>query len=375
MIDLEELLRRGGADVPAVVAAVDAAVVVAPDDTLLAVGSLVEDLGSCKSDIDLYLITGRDAARLPEQDQVAVTAGTCLVDILILPAEKCASMSARLEAWANRRWSVVHAAGFPLPERTILHRLANGRVLHGPGDGRAIRPSATALARLKLHVARQNARTIQVDMVGYRSEEDYRSLVFAGQTLLGDAVDALLAGHGYTNPLPKWRSRLLERLPEQWEDDLAGRRLGRPAVDVVWDLHRAPDAATESAALEHAFRITTFARRVFAWAERVLLHRPLPPHPLSPAVTPAADAHPPLPCLDLDVDFALGDGYVALARLNDFGDAVTMTSEEFAICLFFDGVSTAREADAVVLGQDRGEGDVVATRLAGDLARARLSVS
>lgn len=238
-------------------------------------------------------------------------------------------------------------------------------------------PSLSALARLKLHVARQASRTTQVDMVGYREAGDYGSLVFAAQEVLGHAVDALLAGYRLTNPISKWRSRLLESLPPDWERSLAVRPTGLPAGQRVWSLHRAPERPDERPALEHAFRITTFARAVFTWAESSLIKGSSAPLRAAAWPRPERGSHDsPLPYLDFDVDFFLNDGRVTLARLNEFGETIEMSPREFALTLLFDGTTTAREAELVFDGNGRGRARPGAVeRLLSRVARTGFSVS
>src|SRR6202008_2286814 len=99
-------------------------------------------------------------------------------------------------------------------------------------------PTREGLLRLKLHVARQAARTIQVDMAGLRDAGDHRSLAFAAQELMGHAIDAMLAAYGLSNPLLKWRSRLLERVPRDWELAMSVAPSGLTAGDRIWRLLR-----------------------------------------------------------------------------------------------------------------------------------------
>ena len=377
MIDLQEFLRRGGTDLRSVVARVASVLGLGPDDALLAVGSLVEGLGSCKSDVDLYLITHREDRLLPADDHVAVVIGKCLVDVLILRSARVEQLLTRLETWARSPWNVTHATTFTLAERTMLHRLANGRLLFPAADVGEVmrRPSSRDLARLKLHAARQNARTIQVDMMGYRDEGDHRSLVFAAHDVLGDAIDGLLAGHLVTNPLPKWRSRLLDSLPADWEQCLTVRATGLPANEVVWRLHRAPERPVDEECLAHALRITTFARNVFSWAERRLeTGTALTRDPSRWSRIQSWAGQAPLPFLDLDIDYMLHDGAVAIGRLNDFGQPLTLTPREFDLCLLFDGTTTAQEAERAVYGDDDATDGGIAERLANRLAQANLSV-
>lgn len=377
-ISLDDFFRAGGTDLPTLVAKVDASVGLCDDDFLLVVGSLAEGLGTSKSDLDLLLLTSRDEHLLPPQDEIALVAGRCLADMRILRLTYVDDLLARLDGWSRLPWDVTHAVKLTKEERVLLHRLIHGQlVLHSDhSDLDAVpRPSLQAVARLKLHVARQLSRTVQVDMIGNRDSGDYRSLVFAAQDLLGHAVDALLAGYYLTNPLPKWRSRLLDFLPADWESSLSIRPSGMTAGELVWLLHRTPEAPEVGPALEHALRITTFARAVFVWAERCLLQG-LPQEPAVPAVWPQLERRAtdrPLPHLDLNVDFQFADGGVAVARLNDFSETLRLSAREFALTLLFDGTTTAREAEAVVYAS-HGPGPGLADRLALRLVAANMSV-
>ncbi|HEX2091046.1 MAG TPA: hypothetical protein VHG28_01540 [Longimicrobiaceae bacterium] len=355
-MDLDQFLDAGGADLPALVAKVDSTIGLRPDDFLLVIGSLVEGLGTSRSDLDLLLITPRPDHLLPEEDEIALVVGRCLADVRVLPLAELEKLLARLDRWSSEPWAVSHATRFTLQERVLLHRLLHGRlILHSErSDPAAVpRPAEETVARLKLHVARHLSRTVQVDMAGHRDAGDPASLVFAAQDLLGHAVDALTAGHGLTNPNPKWRSRLLEWVPADWEAALGIRPSGRSAAELVWQLHRAPERPEMGAALEHALRITAFARAVFVWAERRLVRASAVD--ADPPSWPRLERHPTdtlLPHLDLDVDFLLADGGALVARLNSFGTPLRLSPPEFALALLFDGVTTAREAEVVVCGTD-----------------------
>lgn len=381
-MDLVELLSLRGADLPSVVASVNAAIGLRVGDLLLAAGSLVEGLGNRRSDVDLLLITPRDPHSLPARDELALIAGRCLIDLRVLQLTELDELVGRLRAWSEAPWEITHPVTFSLDERLLLHRLLHGRVLHDAGaEAIATRmPRRGELARLKLQVARQLGRTIQVDMAGYRESGDPRSLVFAAQELLGHAVDALAAGHELTNPAAKWRHRLLDLIPTSWERALVLRPTKRTAGQQFWYLHRAPEEPREEAAREHAFQIATFARAVFAWAEGHLVGtappaslpaaRPtLKPRAAWPALELRAD-DTVLPCLDLDVDFVLGRDHVTLARLNEFDAAVEISPREFSLALLCDGVTTAREAETFI----HEIGGVVTRRLLSRLEHANLTV-
>lgn len=353
-MDLLELLRLRGTDLPSVLAAVEASVGLHAGDALLAVGSLVEGLGTSKSDVDLLLITPREPGALPARDELGLVAGRCLIDLRILGAAWIDDLLGRLRAWGQAPWDVTHPVTFTLDERSLLHRLLHGRVLGEVAAAQlaARLPSRAALARLKLAAARQLARTIQVDLVGYRESGDHRALVFAAQELLGHAVDALAAGHELTNPTAKWRPRLLDRLPAGWARALVRRPTELTAGQELWRLHRAPEEPRAQPALAHAFRITAFARAVFAWAEGRLVGPSFAAR--APGAWPAAlerrAGEAVLPCLDFDVDFVLGEDRVMLARLNEFGEAVELSPRELTLALLCDGVTTVREAEGLLRG-------------------------
>ena len=316
---------------------------------------------------------------------MALVVGRCVVEVRVVRAAALRALLDRFRRVAGRPVGRQPEAGFGPQERRLLHRLRHSLVLHRGGrDGFGEpAPAVADLARLE-HDARQTARTIQVDLVGYREAGDARTLVYAAQDLLGQAVDALTAGHGLTNPVAKWRSRLLDRLPAGLAAGYALRPSPLTAAERVWRLHRAPETAERAAAERHALAVTAFARAVFAGTERHLLtaaaHPPLvawpspgPPRPATrcrprPTPTAAADAPPlawptgptgpesraaaagePLPWLDLDVDYLAAGGPadpVLLARLNEPGRPVPLAPAAFTAALLGDGVTTAAEAHA-----------------------------
>ena len=350
---IDEFLRLRETQMPAVLMNVDRAVGLGPDDVLLAVGSIVEGLGNSRSDLDLLFITPRHDSQTV-QSSVTLVVGKCIIDVAILGVDAIDELFTRFEEWSTKPWNVTHGAPFTLEERTLLHRLRHGLILHcGEREKVTSRiPSVLDLARLKLHVARQQARTIQVDMAGYREVGDFSSLVFAAQELLGHAVDALLAGHQITNFTAKWRSRLLKSLPPDWEAALGTRPSGLPAAQLAWSLHRAPLRPDEKHALKHALCIMTFARAVFLWAETKLVKGPRAKPKAWPRLKPLTrDVR--LPYLDFDIDFLLTNGHITVARLNEFSETLKLSHEDFALALLFDGTTTAREAERFVFGSQR----------------------
>jgi hypothetical protein len=353
-MNVEQYLHCVGISESAIVQVIDSVVGFEDSDHLLVVGSLAEGLGNTKSDLDLLLITARASAHAGSNapDHITAVINSCVIDVTVIRPDSVAALLDRLTAWSAQPWSVSHEAHFTLDERIMLHRLAHAHVLRsGAGLGSAsFCPSTAHLCKLKLHVARQSARTLQVDLVGYREDRDYASLVFSSNELLGDAADALLAGYGFSNATTKWRTRLLRLLPAEWEMALPGRPIGLPAADLYWMLHRIPETATSFECVQHALSITTLARRIFSWAERRVLHEEpwLPPVSAAWTEDSAELQSLPLPALDLDVDYQWGDGTVTMGRLNGGRKTVTMTDGAFALCLLFDGRTRLAENGAAM---------------------------
>jgi len=376
-MNIDEFLSLRGTDISAVMTEMRETVGLGTGDVLLAVGSIVEGLGTSKSDLDLMLITPRDESSLSARDSLTLVVGRCLIDVRLLRLSELDELLKRFETWARLPWNVTHAVKFSIDERTLLHRLLHGRVLHKGKSERVTRrlPARRDVACLKLHIARQMSRTIQVDMVGYREVGDYRSLVFAAQEVLGHAVDALTAGYQLTNPLIKWRSRMLDFVPPDWERSLALRPNGLSAGQQVWRLHRAPERPDKAHALTHAFRVTTFARAVFMWAELQMVDgSAVKLKPASPPRIVRGPREPPLPCLDFDVDFFIAGRHVTAARLNEFDETLEMTPREFALALLFDGTTTAREAELLIYGSRRGKNSArTIERLVSRVTQAGLS--
>ncbi|HXA16681.1 MAG TPA: hypothetical protein VN380_06810 [Thermoanaerobaculia bacterium] len=353
-MDLVEFLTLRDAGLPSVIEKVHESIGLRDDDVLLAVGSLVEGLGNSKSDVDLLLITRREIGAHP----ATLVVDRCLVDLRVLHARDVEELLLRFDAWSRLEWAVTHAVKFTLDERTLLHRILNGYPLYNGRRNRVMKrlPQPRDLARLKLHVARQASRTIQVDMAGYRETGDYRSMVFAAQEVAGHAVDALAAGYELTNPLIKWRSRMLDAVPDDWEGSLMTRPTGLKAGEFIWRLHRAPEWPDRASTSKHALRITTFARAVFLSAEFRLLGAPAAlkeafrRFPRGKMRSTARDSEAALPYLDFDVDFVLSETGAALGRLNEFGEPIELPPCEFAVALFFDGITTARDAATRVYG-------------------------
>ncbi len=125
---LDAFLVAAGTTRAEVVAAVTARLGLGPADRLLAAGSVVEGLGSRKSDLDLLLLTSADAGTA---DQVALVVGRCVVEVRVVRPAALRALLDRFAAWRAGPWDVSREAGFGPQEHRLMHRLRHSLALHG----------------------------------------------------------------------------------------------------------------------------------------------------------------------------------------------------------------------------------------------------
>ena len=347
-MDLMAFLDSKMTDLETIVYQAKQSIDIHDDEMLLVVGSLVEGLGTTKSDLDLLLLTKRDPTHLPLNEHFNWVSGKCLVDLWVLSKPYVDNLLKRFSHWCAAPWDATDTAAFDLPQRTLLHRIATGIWLASEGNQTNEpypRPDIVDISRLKLHVARHEARTVQVDMAGLVDGEDYRTLAFAAVQLAGLAIDAVLAGHLQNNFTQKWRSRLLDDVPSTWSPQVNPALKGSVG-SIIWDLLRFPETYKPDYILPFAHRIATYSRAVFVWSEQVLLHRHFDVgQQFSYAKTETHGDGEKLPFLDFDVDYSITADGQSLGRLNEFEEAMPITTAELEAALLFDGRTTIDEAD------------------------------
>jgi hypothetical protein len=339
-MDVNEYLAKNHISLDEVVAKTDLAVHLVPGDILFMSGSLVEALGNDKSDLDLFLLTSRhDIDFTACLNDVAIVVGDCLVDIRVVQHAAMSQLIDRFRDWARKPRQPRRSFEFVEDERKLLYRLKIGQSLYGHEQFEYLQNqiSLVDLARHKLDWSRHLASTIQIDLAGLQGDGDHLSMVFAAQELLGYAIDGLLAGHGFSNPNNKWRVRYLSKLPESWEYQLPGRKIGQTAVDQFISLHRIPEVLTNVAISNYSLRIAAFSRVVFTWAEHTLL---------APGKSRALSWKPKMiiedntkifPYLALDVELRYGNEGFEIVRLNDTGTGFRISDEAYLLLCLFDG--------------------------------------
>jgi len=338
-MDIAAYLKSHRIALSDILARVDEAIALQPDEVLFAAGSIIEGLGDAKSDLDLFLLTSRYDIALSSLNCLALLVGDCLIDIRVLQHAEADALLDRFAGWAAQPRQPRHALGFTYEERKVLHRLWSGMALYGEDRFAALRQRLKGenLVRHKLDCARFMASTFQIDLAGLYGAGDALSMPFVAQELLGHTADALLARYGLTNPNPKWRVRQLGYVPEAWREELPGRPPELSAVNTFVQLHRAPEDESLDGAFAHAARIVAFSRTIFPLVECKLLGPPgmtLPQLSAAPCGT-AAEAL--LPVLDLDVQVSYQDGHFELWRLNDPAVAFALSPLAYSLLCLCDG--------------------------------------
>lgn len=300
----------------------------AENDVLVAVGSLADGLGNIKSDLDLLLIKDDVQAEIPGKS-IAWKSGNCLVDMEVVSIATVQQLSEKLVNWDALEWDSTYESELKINERKFLHRILCGIYLDDDElkKSKVIKFTKKQLSKLKFHAARHLARTIQVDMAGYKFSNDVKSLVYASHELLGCAVDAILAAEEYTNPTPKWRSRLLELLPSYYIDFINQANFTSIA-DAIWNAHHLPEL-NEKAVHNKINEISVLCRQLFFISECKILYPDLivkfPEKNKTSAFKPLGFQ------LELDVDFQIALDGVYVARLNEFGSVVKFDLNEIEV--------------------------------------------
>jgi hypothetical protein len=320
-------------------------------DILCVCGSLVEDLGNEDSDVDLLWITQREDAR----PDATFAIGSCICDVATVNPNDLQRLLTAASAWPTEPEDA-RAAAADYRQRRLLHRLRGAIGLHGAARLTALqcRLEPRAVARQNLACARYYVSTLQIDLAGMRKAGDWVTMRFVALELLNSAVDALLAAYGSTNPTPKWRTRLLAKLPRNWAEPLPGRPFKGSALDTYLSFYEQPEQMSPAASYAFALRVVTFSRRVLAWAEQRLAddEQPRTPQLLSMPVMTS----PPMPELDLDVAIKFRGGRFELTRLKSRAQIYALSARAYWLLCLFDGETSEPQFRqcAVQLALDHG---------------------
>jgi hypothetical protein len=333
-MDLLEHLAHYGTSFEQLVAKSQQQLSLAEGDILCACGSLVDGLGNEDSDVDLLWVTSRAENRA----EATFAIGKCTCDATVITPEDLERLLGAAARWPSEPDDVRAIAG-DYRQRRLLHRLRQGIPLHGARQLTALqaRIEPLTLQRQNLACARYHVSTLQIDLAGLRKASDWVTMRFVALELLNHTVDALLAVHGFTNPTPKWRTRLLERLPRSWALALPGRPRAASALDTYLSFYEQPEQMSPSDSYQLALKVVGFSRAVLAWAE----HRLAMPDVALPEGRVSGSGGfpgvPLMPQLDLDVAIKLRHGRFELTRLRSREQSYALSARAFWLLCQFDG--------------------------------------
>ncbi len=230
-------------------------------------GSLVEGFGNTSSDVDIFVVDDSE----PVGDLV-VRKDVCTIAIHLLEHRR-----ADFEYW---RPAVVESIRQKLAaiqpgeefvaeklapiEELFVHRLLIGKPLAAEEAFAELRDSFDA-ERFRSYLVQQaihRADGALDDLGGMLEDDDLLTPLLRARDLVSFALDAYAHDRGNTNTLPKWRAKIVARLP----DDERSRAVARD----YWRLQFPTDRALRHdprAAHEYVRECIAFANRVTAWIQ------------------------------------------------------------------------------------------------------------
>jgi hypothetical protein len=331
---LAEILRRG---------------LLLPGEVLFLSGSLVENLGNRLSDVDAYVISERALAGQFGRRTNAFEFNGLMVDLQPVRKSEVDELVERLDSLP--RQAPLVSRRFNFTEWQFLQRLSIGQALAGERTFAAVQQRVTnqSLARFKLEWATEWITRLQIDLAGLRAALDWQSMLFLAQQVLGYAIDCLLAAHGLTNPSPRWRVRLLHRLPSDWESVLPGRHHGLSAADRYLTLSQTPATLDANSVYAYALRALSFSRVVVPWAEWRLRSDTPCTSPMSYlGVQHEVHGGSRLPCLALDVQIRHDGGRFLLSRIDAPRLLLPISATLASILSLHDGETLSTAVDQVI---------------------------
>lgn len=174
-------------------------------------GSLVEEIGNARSDLDAYVVTAApDAARYSFGTAQIVQIGNIFVDIEFVHPEKLEKLIARManfpaqELRDQRRSAVALTPG----EMKLIHNISIAIPTEGGHFLRHVqdRIDAKIQSRLLFDYCAVLLDAVHQDVIGFIEANDIHSAKLSLRMYRLHVAGAFLAAMGETNPAEKWRS-------------------------------------------------------------------------------------------------------------------------------------------------------------------------
>jgi hypothetical protein len=297
-------------------------------------GSLADGVGNAFSDLDLYLISDRDLSVHQVGPAIILELGLSAIDLeVVRPARVRAASNAvsQLRGRDPREIFTVSRSDLDL-----LHRLSVGACLSGLAVFEPLHAAIDTAAICDALITEASAELPlqQMDLLGALDENDGPTASCLCASLIGFAVQAVLAALGETNPSAKWRWRKLrQRLATLDSLNLPGGLVGSTLEGLLHSIAFSGDLSETDvrARAHHAVRV---GNALVSWAQYHRSGRSLPSTSAEFGAAVASGARSPLLPLDLVVRL---DGDCLTAR-RMFGEAqVGLNAIAWDALLQFDG--------------------------------------
>lgn len=336
---LDDFLSATGVSHEKLLVAIVGALPIEDDDAVLLSGSVTERLATSYSDIDVLVVTRHSHVLGAIDNGKFLNFRGLRLDVKAVAIDEVDHHIARVSEWIDSGANSTKVNQFGFQDMVLLLRLTTSVSLRANEavQGWKQRSLMSDLSTVKLADAVRSFETGQVDLVGLAADQDWSSLVYNASRVLDYGFDAVLAGFGEPNRSPKWRPRLLRRLPVHWADGISGQRIFGNAVDFLFQLSRPPTTLNAQSCLAYACKIVTWVRRAVPSAHAGFRPPtlPTPQQAISIPETPTT----PLPCLDLDVSVRWTGSVFEVFRAQARKDPIRLDWKQFDILAHFDGQS------------------------------------
>lgn len=237
------------------------------DVTVYFSGSLAEGLGNRGSDVDIFVIADRepDGPHIIRKSDFCISihfAGRRRVDFEYWPASAPVRIAEKLDRL--RLGDDFVAEKLTPVEELFVHRLFIGLPLSG-ASGFATLQGIFDRARFSGYLTQQAIHRIDgahEDLCGMLEEQQWDVAVLRARDLMELSVDAWSFHRGRTNPLSKWRSRLLERCGDDAQANLVRRAFWE--LEFPFQTSTCPESGPTEA---YVHRCMAFSEQVVQWIQ------------------------------------------------------------------------------------------------------------
>jgi predicted nucleotidyltransferase len=237
----------------------------AEDSAVYLSGSLAEGIGNDGSDIDVYVVGSRapSGPNIVASRRIGISVHMVhgrRVDFEYWPDAVVDDVCERLDSLRIGREFL--GGRFDLSEEQFVHRLGVGIPLTGIEKWRTLRERVDREA-FRGYLEQQAIHLLDGtidDLDGMLRAGDLEVVAHRARDVVGYAVDVHRHHCGDTNPTPKWRAKVLARLPASERTDHVRERYRELTFGAL-------DTSDECAVEAYLTACAAFAHRVVRWAQ------------------------------------------------------------------------------------------------------------